>query len=104
MKKSVLFISSIFLFISFSKPVEKVSFMGYVTRCGNDPFVYPVLTSENGNVYGLVASEEELNKLLQYGGEKITVSGTFFRTKKNASSLNGGKNGSIQLDSWSVIE
>lgn len=104
MKKILIVLSSLFLFLSFSKPVEKLDVTGNITRCGNDPFFYPVFVSKDGKSYGINASDEVLNELLASGPKTISVTGTVIPKPKNYNSPNGGKDGILQLDDWKYIE
>lgn len=98
----IIFIFSSF-FLSFTKPSRLISVTGNIIMTDNEPFSKPCIIS-NGKEYGISASEEVLKKIKKASAEQINVCGELYIPGKNEKSPYGGKDGTIILESWSVVE
>ena len=91
------------MLLSFSKAPKTISVKGYITQTGNRPFTNLCLISEDNKEYGLNAEGSVLKEILDSSENAIIVTGDLILPDKKAKAL-CGKDGTIIVESWKVVE
>lgn len=98
-------VAAVCMFSSFSAPSKKIAVEGYIKVYSNEPFTFLGIETADGKQYKLIHKDEDKTELSELQGYKVLIEGTL---KKNSSSKKLAtdmlKDGSITVDSYSVIE
>lgn len=108
MKKGILIIFcaivSIFSLFSMSKKNKNIEVNGYIKIYGNDPFTYIGIKTLNDEIYMISTTKEISQDLSLNQGKLIGITGELSVEKGNNNFPLGAKDGTIILESWSVVE
>ncbi|MCR5437186.1 MAG: hypothetical protein K6E97_09000 [Treponema sp.] len=83
-----------------AKKNNAVELTGYIHCTGNEPFVKPVLVTDNNKRYAIMCSDEQKIEILELQGYHIQMTGISVKAKKK---LSPDEDGYLQVISWKKL-